>query len=880
MPPSSKYAFQLTIDGARAVADAKKWRAQIQKQLAAPMAGTVPTATRTGTGTGTASGQRKQQRQQADDLHRLQNQINQTRSASDLLTRSLQIAGAAGFAYLAKEAGEAVWAMGKAGAESLRTKESFGELAAEVDETGSSLTKKMRTASNNTIDDMTLMRVTAGLLASGIKTSTADIETALELARLKARQFSISTSEAYERMVTGARKFSVEMLDEIGVNLKAESVYRRRAEALGVAKDQLTDNQKAEALWLAILEDGRAELAKHGPIVEDYADKIARAETAMQNASLAAKEAFAPAIAGIGEAIAEIIPDLVEAVDYLSILANAGIEWAVAGFEGRDAQAAFNATVMEGVGGAGEAARAALYLADAELKAARSAREAADARVLAELRAENFVAAEYELAVAAQREAQARESAALIAQAKAQADYDAATATGQAADATDELAGALMSVDPIMQKVMDWELGLTKAAQGLTLSTWELTNALQAAAGLRVAGKADILDIGTKAADSAMFQSVLGMGVSPEKAMTMHDQYLAGLEQVLAGAQGLTEREIEFRVAAYKAGWQEILNDTRDAYREQGKVATDAARKAEQAQQAFRSAVAGMFAPTDVTDLDMAQSGAGVYRDKWDEYARRVRAAMTDMQSEFRGMIPTDIELAGEGAIQEWGQRQLDAFYAGLMPDQVNWDAFAADFSRKIAEQVGKENLIDRAIQELAARGITAGRADVQQALGLTSQLETLVFGGLSPEDAGTQLSASIGTALSNVKIDPAAIDVAAGGGLAAQLFAGVTGEQVMEPVLAGLSQMQLDAGQLDAPGNQIARGLFDGFQVHISEYPWTQIATASIIRDIQNNEWMLIQAGKMIGKPLWDGLLSMVRGSGIVNHIVAEVLSALADSL
>ncbi len=50
--------------------------------------------------------------------------------------------------------------------------------------------------------------------------------------------------------------------------------------------------------------------------------------------------------------------------------------------------------------------------------------------------------------------------------------------------------------------------------------------------------------------------------------------------------------------------------------------------------------------------------------------------------------------------------------------------------------------------------------------------------------------------------------------------------------------------------------------------------------KDIEANRARLYQVGGLIGAPLWDGLLSKLSGSGIVNHIIAEVLAALAGEI
>lgn len=240
--------------------------------------------------------------------------MNNVRGGADLMTGALQAAGVLGLGYMAREAAEAAWQLGIMGAEALRTETSFERLSGRIGETGASLMGTMRRASDNTVSDMVLMQETAGLLASGINTSSGEIALALDIAQLKAQQFGLSTSEAYSRMVTGARKFSVEMLDELGITIRAENAYKRKALALGKTAKALTDAERAESLWAAILEDGREELELHGGAVQDYVTDIEAAQTAIANASTELQKALAPAVA----AVAEEVPGVLNRLELLA----------------------------------------------------------------------------------------------------------------------------------------------------------------------------------------------------------------------------------------------------------------------------------------------------------------------------------------------------------------------------------------------------------------------------------------------------------------------------------------------------------------------------------------------------------------------------------
>lgn len=139
-------------------------------------------------------------------------------------------------------------------------------------------------------------------------------------------------------------------------------------------------------------------------------------------------------------------------------------------------------------------------------------------------------------------------------------------------------------------------------------------------------------------------------------------------------------------------------------------------RAIEDAHRKARSRVESiLFTPSQVTERDMRQTRLGIYEEKPDEYVRRLEAAAQDAQSPWRKMlVPEEILAQGEDAIQEWIAHRKEMFYAGMLPEEVNWDAFASEFQRQAQMEASREALIQRGMQELAARGIQVSEADVR----------------------------------------------------------------------------------------------------------------------------------------------------------------------
>ena len=96
-------------------------------------------------------------------------------------------------------------------------------------------------------------------------------------------------------------------------------------------------------------------------------------------------------------------------------------------------------------------------------------------------------------------------------------------------------------------------------------------------------------------------------------------------------------------------------------------------------------------------------------------------------------------------------------------------------------------------------------------------------------------------------------------------------------PVTFTLGETEaMEAGGFDEAMGSLVRSLQEGWTASIEEIPWMAQLATSMEAEIKASEARLKEVGAAIGAPLWDGLLGRIRGSGIVNHIVAEVLAAL----
>lgn len=146
-----------------------------------------------------------------------------------------------------------------------------------------------------------------------------------------------------------------------------------------------------------------------------------------------------------------------------------------------------------------------------------------------------------------------------------------------------------------------------------------------------------------------------------------------------------------------------------------GNALADAQRQASD----MRSLIESILTPTDVTSQDMAATKAGTYADKWDEYARKMRAIANDQKSVWRDMVPKDILAQGEDAIKGWAAQQEKMFYSGQMPDKLDKNALIQSAKDMVAQQQARETMIQTVGGWLSEAGI--GTVQAADLLGLNT---------------------------------------------------------------------------------------------------------------------------------------------------------------
>jgi len=153
----------------------------------------------------------------------------------------------------------------------------FGKNADEV-------IKSLKKVSDGTISNAKLVEGANRAMALNVTKDIGQMSELLEVARFRAQAMGISTTQAFDDIVTGIGRQSPLILDNLGIITKG---WAEEAKAAGVAFDQ-------QFMLNKILKQGSQEIKDAGGVTLTTAERMQQMGVAIENARLAIGSAIAP----------------------------------------------------------------------------------------------------------------------------------------------------------------------------------------------------------------------------------------------------------------------------------------------------------------------------------------------------------------------------------------------------------------------------------------------------------------------------------------------------------------------------------------------------------------------------------------------------------
>ena len=124
----------------------------------------------------------------------------------------------------------------------------------------------LQNASKWTVANYDLILAANKAMSLGVAKNTNDFTTLMEIARTKAKNMGITTTQAYNDIVTGLGRWSAMILDNLGIVVNSTEANEEYAKSIGKTVSQLTDAEKKQALINKVVADGRKEMQAMGDI--------------------------------------------------------------------------------------------------------------------------------------------------------------------------------------------------------------------------------------------------------------------------------------------------------------------------------------------------------------------------------------------------------------------------------------------------------------------------------------------------------------------------------------------------------------------------------------------------------------------------------------
>jgi len=186
-------------------------------------------------------------------------------------------------------------------------KESYERMTNDIGVSSEALLEKLREVSQGTISDQDLILASNRAMTLGVAKSMDEFVELMEVARLKWRDMGLSTSQAFNDIVTGIGRSSPLILDNLGIVVKAAEAQEFYAQSLGKATTELTENEKRESLKIAVLARGNQEVAEAGVLTVSAAERYQQLNAQLRNTVVTIGSALIPVVDRFLQAITPVI---------------------------------------------------------------------------------------------------------------------------------------------------------------------------------------------------------------------------------------------------------------------------------------------------------------------------------------------------------------------------------------------------------------------------------------------------------------------------------------------------------------------------------------------------------------------------------------------
>jgi hypothetical protein len=215
----------------------------------------------------------------------------------------------------AQNIGGAVVQMAQLAGQSQLVAGSMQGLAASFGQSADGMLDALKRASNGTIAEYDLMLGANKAMMLGVAQNADQLEGIMRVALSRGAAMGLSTTQAFDNLVTGLGRGSALILDNLGITMDSLRVAEESyAASVGKTTEALTDQEKKQAMVNAVLKEAESVDLSN---VDGMAQSFAQAQAAWTDLKAGLGDLFGPAIAEAAKVLAAGVRALDEAADSL-----------------------------------------------------------------------------------------------------------------------------------------------------------------------------------------------------------------------------------------------------------------------------------------------------------------------------------------------------------------------------------------------------------------------------------------------------------------------------------------------------------------------------------------------------------------------------------
>jgi hypothetical protein len=161
--------------------------------------------------------------------------------------------------------------IGEQGAQITRLRVASGKLAESYGSSMNSIVSAVQRASQYTISEMDAMQSSARAMMLGLGADANQMGNLMEIAAYRGRVMGVSTTQAFNDIVTGIGRKSRLILDNLGIIIDSEAAYENYAASIGTTAEALDAAGQTQAYLNAVLKEGNALMEQAGGLTADVA---------------------------------------------------------------------------------------------------------------------------------------------------------------------------------------------------------------------------------------------------------------------------------------------------------------------------------------------------------------------------------------------------------------------------------------------------------------------------------------------------------------------------------------------------------------------------------------------------------------------------------